>query len=108
MSNTNLLAMKDLTTQQLAMVQSEVRNTEKSKSIAYILWIFLGGLGAQRYYAGDIGMGIAMTLTLGGLGVWSLIDVFLIGKRIEEKNAELEYDVIQRVKVMGQHSIERV
>lgn len=100
MSSTNLLAMKDLSSQQLAMVQSEVKGKEKTKGIAYALWFFTGGLGGHRYYAGDIGMGIAMTLTLGGLGVWTLIDVFMIGKRIEEKNTELEYDVIQKVKAI--------
>lgn len=43
-------------------------------------------------------MGIAMTLTLGGLGIWSLIDVFFIGKRIETKNNEMEYKLIQNVR----------
>lgn len=97
----NLLAMKDLTSQQLAMVQAEVKSKEKSKGIAYALWFFTGGLGGHRYYAGDIGMGIAMTLTIGGLGLWSLIDVFLIGARIEKKNIELEYDTIQKVKAVS-------
>jgi TM2 domain-containing membrane protein YozV len=95
--NNNLLLKKDLTAEQLAMVQSEVNRKAKSKGIAYALWFFLGGLGGHRYYAGNIGMGIAMTLTLGGLGFWALIDVFFIGKRIEQKNEELEYEVIQQV-----------
>ena len=97
----NLLAMKDLSSQQLAMVQAEVKGKEKTKGIAYALWFFLGGLGGHRYYAGDIGMGIGMTLTLGGLGVWTLIDVFFIGSRIEKKNSELEYEVIQKVKAVA-------
>lgn len=97
----NLLAMKDLSSQQLAMVQSEVKGKEKSKGIAYALWFFFGGIGGHRYYAGDIGMGIAMTLTLGGLGIWTLIDVFLIGARIEQKNETLEYDTIQKVKAIS-------
>jgi TM2 domain-containing membrane protein YozV len=51
----------------------------------YLMWLFLGGIGGHRYYLVDIGMGIAMTLTLGGLGFWAFIDVFFIGKRLEEK-----------------------
>lgn len=97
----NLLAMKDLSSQQLAMVQSEVKGKEKSKGIAYALWFFLGGLGGHRYYAGDIGMGIAMTLTLGGIGFWALIDVFFIGSRIEKKNETLEYNTILKVKAIS-------
>ena len=97
----NLLAMKDLSSQQLAMVQAEVKGKEKSKGIGYALWFFTGGIGGHRYYAGDIGMGIAMTLTLGGLGLWCLIDVFFIGSRIEKKNSELEYDTIQKVKAVS-------
>ncbi|WP_409271543.1 TM2 domain-containing protein [Neobacillus sp. SCS-31] len=95
--NNNLLLKRDLSSEQLVMVQSEMNKKAKSKGIAYALWFFLGGIGGHRYYAGDIGMGIGMTLTFGGLGIWALIDVFLIGNRIEKKNEELEYQLIQQV-----------
>lgn len=95
-----LLAKQGLTAEQLAMVQSEVSNKGKSKGIAYALWWFTGGIGGHRYYAGDIGMGIGMTLTLGGFGIWSLIDAFLIGKRIEQINEQMELGAIQLVKAM--------
>lgn len=96
----NLLMKKDLTAEQLAMVQSEVEAKGKSKGIMYLLWWFTGILGGHRYYLGDIGMGIGMTLTLGGLGFWALIDVFFIGKRLEKKNSDLEMSVIQQVKAL--------
>jgi TM2 domain-containing membrane protein YozV len=38
----------------------------------------LGGLGVHRFYVGKIGTGILMLLTLGGLGIWSLIDIIMI------------------------------
>ncbi|KAB2328961.1 TM2 domain-containing protein [Cytobacillus depressus] len=94
----NLLAKKDLSAEQLAMVHAEVSKKEKSKGIAYALWFFTGGIGGHRYYAGNVGMGVAMTLTLGGCGFWSLIDVFAIGKAIEKKNEEIEMQAIQTVK----------
>ena len=94
----NLLLKKDLSAAQLAMINSEMNNKQKSKGIAYLIWFFFGGIGGHRYYAGDIGMGIAMTLTLGGLGIWSLIDVFFIGKRIESKNMDVEKGIIMNVK----------
>lgn len=97
----NLLLKKDLTAEQLAMVESEVQRKQKSKAVMYLLWWFTGGLGGHRYYLGDIGYAIGMTLTLGGLGFWALIDVFFIGKRLENKTAALEYEIIQKVKTIS-------
>lgn len=93
----NLLLKQGLTAQQLAIIQSELSKKAKSKAAAYAFWFFLGALGGHRYYAGDIGRGIAMTLTLGGLGFWALIDVFFIGSRIEEVNERIELGIIQAV-----------
>ncbi|MEY2196871.1 TM2 domain-containing protein [Neobacillus sp. BF23-41] len=97
----NLLMKKDLSAEQLAMVNGEMSKKQKSKGLAYALWFFLGVLGGHRYYAGDVGLGIAMTLTLGGLGIWAFIDVFFIGKRIEQKNEQLENEVIMTVKAFS-------
>jgi TM2 domain-containing membrane protein YozV len=51
----------------------------KSRSVAFILSWLLGGLGIDRFYLGYVGLGIIKLLTCGGLGIWSLIDVILIG-----------------------------
>ncbi|MFJ9740219.1 TM2 domain-containing protein [Streptomyces sp. NPDC101166] len=51
--------------------------SDKSKIVAGILQIFLGGLGIGRFYVGSVGVGIAQLLTCGGLGLWSLIDGIL-------------------------------
>ncbi|WP_371379014.1 TM2 domain-containing protein [Sporomusa aerivorans] len=93
----NLLLKQGLTTQQLAIIQSELSKKAKSKTTAYIFWFFLGALGGHRYYVGDIVRGIFMTLTLGGLGIWALIDVFFIGSRVEDVNEKIEFEVIQTV-----------
>jgi hypothetical protein len=46
-----------------------------SQTIALLLLIFLGVFAAHRWYLGSpIGWNILFILTLGGLGVWAIID----------------------------------
>lgn len=46
--------------------------------VTLLLCIFTGGLGGHRFYTGKIGTGIAMLFTLGGCGIWALIDLIMI------------------------------
>jgi TM2 domain-containing membrane protein YozV len=45
---------------------------------AALLCFFLGGLGAHRFYVGKVGTALLMILTLGGVGIWVLIDFIMI------------------------------
>ena len=55
------------------------RISPKSRTVASILGFFLGGLGVDRFYLGNIGMGVAKLL-VGWLtlGIWPLIDWIII------------------------------
>jgi len=52
--------------------------SSKSRLITLLLCLFLGGFGAHRFYVGKIWTGVLMFVTLGGLGIWSLIDMIMI------------------------------
>ena len=43
-----------------------------------LLCIFLGYLGVHRFYVGKTGTGVAQLLTLGGCGIWTLVDFIMI------------------------------
>ena len=50
----------------------------KSQVIALILVALIGGIGIHRFYLGYTWQGIVQLLTLGGCGIWALIDLIRI------------------------------
>ena len=61
--------------------------SDKEYIIALLFSIFLGYFGIDRFYMGQVGMGIGKLLTGGGCGVWWLIDVILIATRSSNDSA---------------------
>jgi TM2 domain-containing membrane protein YozV len=45
---------------------------------ALLLCFFFGTLGIHRFYVGKFGTGLLQLLTVGGLGIWVLIDLIMI------------------------------
>ena len=60
----------------------------KRPSVAYLLWLLTGLFGGHRLYLDRTGTGLLMLFTVGGAGLWTLIDVFLIGKMVRKFNAD--------------------
>jgi TM2 domain-containing membrane protein YozV len=55
-----------------------VPQSEKRILPAALLAFFFGVFGAHRFYVGKMGTGFLQLLTLGGLGIWALIDLIII------------------------------
>jgi len=58
----------------------------KNPTTAIILSVLIGHFGIDRFYIGDTGLGIAKLLTCGGLGIWTLVDWFLIMGLARQRN----------------------
>lgn len=59
----------------------------KDPTISLILSILLGALGIDRFFIGDIGLGIGKLITGGGCSIWWIIDIFFIMDATRQKNA---------------------
>lgn len=93
--------MNKFPAEQLPNIKSRLENLNESQSnivlttkikdpqTALILSIFLGAFGVDRFYIGHTGLGIAK-LCLGWLtlGLWTVIDWFLIYKATKQSNLE--------------------
>lgn len=86
-----------------AMMAYDAR--KKSIAVAYVLWFFLGGLGAHNFYLGRNGVAVTQLILMilgvltavlvvglfliGGVGIWVLIDAFIIPGTVERSNMAL-------------------
>lgn len=61
----------------------------KDPTTSIIVSLLGGGLGIDRFMIGDTGMGVGKLLTCGGLGIWAIVDWFLIMGATREKNMEI-------------------
>lgn len=58
----------------------------KDPTLALILSVVVGGWGIDRFYIGDTGLGVLKLITGGGLGVWWLVDLFVITGKTKKNN----------------------
>jgi TM2 domain-containing membrane protein YozV len=84
----------------------EVINPKGRHFLAVFFFSFLWGtFGVDRFYLGKIGTGILKLVTIGGLGLWTLIDLILImsgAMKDKQGNEMLEF---QRYKKLAARTV---
>lgn len=63
------------------MGHHQVSSIERKFSTTLLLSLFLGWLGVDRFYLGQGVVGFFKLITLGGFGIWYLIDIFIIASK---------------------------
>lgn len=64
--------------------------SKKSWLLVLILCFFLGVFGIHNFYTKKIKIGIIQFITLGGLGIWALIDlIFIIQQKFKDKDGNI-------------------
>lgn len=58
--------------------------------LTLVMSIIFGSLGVDRFIMGKIGTGILKLITLGGFGIWWLIDVILVATKYKFKDVKWE------------------
>lgn len=58
--------------------RNPVKGEGKDWLTTLLLCFFLGFLGVHRFYTGHTAIGVVQLLTLGGCGIWTLVDFIII------------------------------
>lgn len=69
----------------------------KSPTVGLCLSLFLGFLGADRFYAGQFFFGLIKLITNGACGIWWVVDWFMIRKAVKQRNQSRLYAFLQGV-----------
>jgi hypothetical protein len=79
--------------------QAAVPGPPRSFVVTWLLSLLLGLFGADRFYLGKTGTAVAKLLTVGGMGIWYLIDLvlLLLGQQRDRWGRPLEGSVPPRV-----------
>ncbi|GIQ68827.1 TM2 domain-containing protein [Xylanibacillus composti] len=98
-----LIKKGQLNDHELLLVEQAVRQRGKNMVVAYVLWFFLGMLGGHRFYMNrpiTAIVQLVLSLTVVGMmitSLWWIADAFLLHGYVQDKNRELENDVVDEI-----------
>ena len=68
----------DLNLREQSLCNMEEEYSDVDWTTLLILSVLLGGLGVDRFFSGHIGLGVLKLITVGGCGIWAIIDIIMI------------------------------
>ncbi|MCY4077738.1 MAG: NINE protein [Acidobacteria bacterium] len=113
---TGALAMRDLTEEERTLFLAELGGSRKDTTVAVLLCLFLGGLGAHRFYLGQTALGILYICCF--IPYWLLsmllffgipliipffvliVEAFLLGGRVRNYNERTAQHIAARLKAL--------
>lgn len=84
---------RDLSDQERMQFDVQMSGKERNPSTALILSVLLGGVGVDRFYVGDVGLGVLKLFTFGGFFIWWVIDLFLISNAARRRNVKTAQEI---------------
>ena len=98
-----LVYMQSMTESQRFLFQSEMSRERKDRTVALLLTLFLGGLGAHRFYLGQVGLGVVYVVFCWTFipAIVAFVELFLITSRVDAYNAQKATEIAMRVKSLA-------
>lgn len=97
-----ITAMAPLTADQRLLFQARYGQRSKDRTTGLLLTLLLGGIGGHRFYLGQVGLGLLYLFfcwTFIPVFV-SLVELFLIGRRVDRFNEALAAEVAAEIKIL--------
>jgi len=97
-----LALMEPMTQEQRMMFQIQYRDVAKSRTTALLLTFFLGGVGAHRFYLGQVGMGIIYLVFVWTFvpAIIAFVELFLIRGRVDRYNEAQATELAARIRLL--------
>jgi len=86
----------DLDDNKKMIFNQQYQSEKKDSGITLILALF----SFDRFWLGDIGLGVLKYLTMGGCGIWWLIDLFTAKNRTDDYNRQKAMEILTVVRMM--------
>ena len=100
---------KMYTLEEQNFIDNRLSNQGKNGLIAWLLWFFVGGVGAHRFYLGRSGSGIVMALVSLFISpflfflptfIWIILDALMMNTMVKEENMKVQKEAEHEVLAM--------
>ena len=86
--------IEPLSPEEISQFNTQYGNSKKDPIIALVISLTFGFFGVDRFYLGEILLGIIKLITLGGLIIWSIVDLFIIMGKTRSQNLDVAQKII--------------